>query len=105
MVPKMSMCIMGMTVDRICLRPMAARMLPSMMATFINGCFPVGCKTWRVLGESFLKLYHRDVNQIVHDGVDGEACRAVDLQLAGYVAAVGYDRVGRYAEVVGNLLV
>ena len=51
------------------------------------------------------KFYRRDVDEVVDDSIDSEACRTVYLQLAGYVSAVGNNSVHRYAEVVGNLLV
>ena len=50
-------------------------------------------------------LDRRDVHQSVNDGVDGEACRTVNLQLAGNIAAVGDDGIGGDAEVIGNFLV
>ena len=56
--------------------------------------------------ESFpLKVHARDIYEIVHDGIDGEASRRMDLEFAGNVATVGDDGVGGNAQVVGNLLV
>lgn len=45
------------------------------------------------------------VDEVVDDGVYCQSGRRVYLQLAGYIAPVCDDGVGRYEEVVGNLLV
>lgn len=42
-------------------------------------------------GLDSLSLIHRD--QIVHQGVDRQTARRVDVKLGGYVAPVRYDRV------------
>ena len=46
-----------------------------------------------------------DVYEIVDDGIDGQAGQTVDLEFAGYVAAMGDDCVDRDAEMGGYLLV
>lgn len=53
----------------------------------------------------WLQFHRREVDQLVDDGVDGEAGGRMDLQLAGDVAAVCDDRVERDVEMVGNHLV
>ena len=40
----------------------------------------------------------------MHDGIDGQACLGVDLQLGGEVASVGGNRMHREAQLVGYLL-
>lgn len=44
-------------------------------------------------------------HQLVHDGVDGEACRGMYLEFAGDVAPVGDDGVDGEVQFVGNGLV
>ena len=52
-----------------------------------------------------LQLDGGDVDQAIDDGIDGEACGRMNLQLAGDVAAMGDDGIHRDAEAVGNFLV
>lgn len=52
-----------------------------------------------------LKFDGRNIYEIVHDGIDGEAGRRVYLQLTGDVATMGNDRIHRYTKVIGYLLV
>ena len=55
-------------------------------------------------GEQFSQLLPdvAQFDQFVDNGVDGEAGRGVDLQLAGNVAAVGDDGVDAEEELFGN---
>ena len=46
-----------------------------------------------------------DVDEAIDDGVDGETCRGMDLQLSGDVAAMGDDGIYRDVETVGDFLV
>ena len=59
------------------------------------------------LGEEHLLFLHCLIyaHQLVDNGIDGQACRRMDLQLLGDIAAVGDDRVGGDAQMVGYLLV
>ena len=55
--------------------------------------------TWLVVVEDFF------VDEVVGDGVDGEAGEGVDLELADDVASVGHDCIDGDEQVAGNLLV
>ena len=52
-----------------------------------------------------LQLDGGDVDQAIDDGIDGEACGRMNLQLAGDVAAMGDDGIYRDVETVGDFLV
>ena len=52
---------------------------------------------------SLLLLDVAQLHQFIHDGIDGQAACAMDLQLAGDVPSVGHDRMGREEKPVGNL--
>ena len=55
--------------------------------------------------EKYLQFYASNVNQAVDDGVDGETCGGVNLELARNVSAMGDNSVNGNKEIVGNLLV
>ena len=46
-----------------------------------------------------------EADQVVDDGVDGQAGGGVDVQFAGYVLAVGDDGVHGYMQHVGYFFV
>lgn len=52
-----------------------------------------------------LQIYIGNINQIVHYGIDGQACRGVYLQLGCNVAAVCGYRMDGQEQVIGNLFV
>lgn len=43
-----------------------------------------------------LEFHSRNVNQIVHDGINCQACRRMNLKLSGDISAVSDYRVDRY---------
>ena len=52
-----------------------------------------------------LEFHRGNVNQIVHDGINCQARRRMNLKLSGDVSAVGNHRVDGDIKVIGNLLV
>lgn len=43
-----------------------------------------------------LEFHSGNVNQIVHDGINCQACRRMNLKLSGDISAVSDYRVDRY---------
>ena len=52
-----------------------------------------------------LEFHRGNVNQIVHDGINCQARRRMNLKLSGDVSAVGNHRVDRYKKMIRNLLI
>ena len=52
-----------------------------------------------------LEFHCRNVNQIVHDGINCQARRRMNLKLSGDVSAVGNHRGESDAELIGNFFV
>ena len=52
-----------------------------------------------------LEFHSRNVNQIVHDGINCQACRRMNLKLSGDISAVSDYRVDRYKKMIRNLLI
>lgn len=52
-----------------------------------------------------LEFHCGNVNQIVHDGINCQARRRMNLKLSGDVSAMGNHRVDGDIKVIGNLLV
>ena len=52
-----------------------------------------------------LEFHSGNVNQIVHDGINCQACRRMNLKLSGDISAVSDYRVDRYKKMIRNLLV
>ena len=52
-----------------------------------------------------LEFHCGNVNQIVHDGINCQACRRMNLKLSGDISAVSDYRVDRYKKMIRNLLI
>lgn len=52
-----------------------------------------------------LEFHGRNVNQIVHDGINCQARRRMNLKFSGNVSTMGNHRVDGDIKVIGNLLV
>ena len=52
-----------------------------------------------------LEFHSGNVNQIVHDGINCQACRRMNLKLSGDISAVSDYRVDRYKKMIRYLLV
>ena len=52
-----------------------------------------------------LEFHCGNVNQIVHDGINCQARRRMNLKLSGDISAVSDYRVDRYKKMIRNLLI